>query len=351
MDRGSARSAFPFRTGEYPLMSPGLCPALLCFVLSADLRPAQMLEVKPAQRIEAEASFTYQFPELKAQEWVIFAAQAPLLPCQTRVSSSLLPEGKPLTELSGLHRPMLQALVNGNGGQRLEVRVKYLATLMSRRLVPLKADQKAPMVSPLTKEEQQATLDPSLHIDFRSAEFATWQKELRLSRAKDQDEVAFARHVFEVVRKRIAYKYEPDQDRHASKLCGCNTTDCGGMSILFTAVMRANQIPARCLVGRWAQSAKANDNLDGTAYYQWHVKAEFYAKGIGWVPVDTAGGVFGNDPGDFLVMHVDPDLRVDTKHFGEKPITWAQGAVFWVTGQGNLDKGSTQEDWKVRKLP
>jgi transglutaminase-like putative cysteine protease len=231
------------------------------------------------------------------------------------------------------------------------VRAIYAATLHSRRLQPLAPGQPAPRVPDLSKAEAKLALGAAGQMDFEAAEFKKWLKALKLQKAQAHDEVAFARDVYRIVHEHIAYKYDPEQDRHASKLCGGKTTDCGGMSVLFTAVMRANQVPARCLVGRWARSAKADDKLDGTVYYQWHVKAEFFARGVGWVPVDVAGNAFGDDPGDFLVMHIDPDLMVDTKHFGQKTITWAQGPVFWVSGAGKLDKGNTVEDWKVRKLP
>ncbi len=52
--------------------------------------------------------------------------------------------------------------------------------------------------------------------------------------------------------------------------------ECGDYSALFVALCRAAGIPARPVVGRWATS-KADD---------WHVWAEFYLPGYGWVPVD-----------------------------------------------------------------
>jgi transglutaminase-like putative cysteine protease len=65
--------------------------------------------------------------------------------------------------------------------------------------------------------------------------------------------------------------------------------ECGDYSCLFVALCRASGIPARPIVGRWATSVK-ND---------WHVWAEFYLPGYGWIPVDptvedvSGGSYFG----------------------------------------------------------
>src|SRR5207244_13017163 len=103
-------------------------------------------------------------------------------------------------------------------------------------------------------------------------------------------------------------------DGRASPVCRAGTTDCGGLSVLFVTILRGNDIPARTLVGRWAQSSKAKDIVGDSPYYQTHVKAEFFAEGIGWVPADPASALsekqgdrmrcLGRDPGNFLTMPV-----------------------------------------------
>jgi transglutaminase-like putative cysteine protease len=79
--------------------------------------------------------------------------------------------------------------------------------------------------------------------------------------------------------------------------------ECGDFSALFTALCRADGIPARPVVGRWATSL-AQD---------WHVWAEFYLPGYGWLPVDPTvenlngkGRVyFGNLDNKRLILHKD----------------------------------------------
>ena len=52
--------------------------------------------------------------------------------------------------------------------------------------------------------------------------------------------------------------------------------ECGDYSALFVALCRAGGIPARPVIGRWATSTAGD----------WHVWAEFYLPGYGWIPVD-----------------------------------------------------------------
>jgi transglutaminase-like putative cysteine protease len=77
--------------------------------------------------------------------------------------------------------------------------------------------------------------------------------------------------------------------------------ECGDYSALFTALCRAAGIPARTVIGRWATSSSDD----------WHVWAEFYLPGYGWLPVDPTDAYlskkgracFGNLDNKRLVLH------------------------------------------------
>jgi transglutaminase-like putative cysteine protease len=68
--------------------------------------------------------------------------------------------------------------------------------------------------------------------------------------------------------------------------------NCGDYSCLFAALCRASGIPARPIIGRLA-----NSNAD-----DWHVWAEFYLPGYGWVPVDAT---WGDSSGGNYFGHID----------------------------------------------
>jgi len=77
--------------------------------------------------------------------------------------------------------------------------------------------------------------------------------------------------------------------------------ECGDYSALFTALCRAAGIPARTVVGRWATLIRDD----------WHVWAEFYLPGYGWLPVDPTNAdlnkkgraCFGNLDNKRLILH------------------------------------------------
>ncbi|MEM9016023.1 MAG: transglutaminase-like domain-containing protein, partial [Verrucomicrobiota bacterium] len=237
------------------------------------------------------------------------------------------------------------------------------AQLFSRRLIPRSDSDTAP--SPRSAPPTLTRIDRSRYLvatelmDFRSASAAEWRESHDLRRRHEESQVEFARRVYLAIRGDFRYSYAREMNRRASSICEARTSDCGGLSILFVATLRANQIPARLLVGRWARSATPGETNHGVPYYQNHVKSEFFADGLGWIPVDISLGLndkthsgtdhFGNDPGDFLVLHLDHGLGVDTVYFGEESITWLQGIKYWVTGRGSLEGSRHEYKWVVKE--
>jgi transglutaminase-like putative cysteine protease len=219
-----------------------------------------------------------------------------------------------------------------------------------------------PKVDALSDKERDAALVALGDIDYKSESFQSWLTDQKLRRDKDESDLDFARRTFLAIRSGFRYEYRADMDRRVSAVCKAGRSDCGGLAALFVATMRANRVPARTLFGRWAKSANAGETVGDSAYYQSHVKAEFFAEGIGWVPVDVASSIgldktkdglsfFGNDRGDFLTFHVDTGLEVDTRTFGRQKVPYLQVPAYWFTGAGSGDGRTVKEDWVVKKLP
>jgi hypothetical protein len=275
----------------------------------------------------------------------------------------MAPTGTEITDLSELKRPLMLARVKAERGdlkQGVKMEVVYQATLWSRRLTPLRPGEKPPTVKELSAAERELAQRSAGDLSFAGEAFLTWQREHKLTRGKDEPEIDFARRVFTTIRKEFKYDYQPEMDRAPPAVCQAGKSDCGGLSNLFVATLRSQGIPARTLAGRWATSADPNEKLNGHAYYQYHVKAEFFAAGVGWVPVDMASGIlhdrsreglfyFGYDPGDFLTQHIDGNLEIDSIHFGKQQLSVLQRPAFWVTGQGTLEDLKITESWTVRK--
>jgi hypothetical protein len=112
------------------------------------------------------------------------------------------------------------------------------------------------------------------------------------------------------------------------------TGACGDFSALFVALARSTGIPARPVVGWWA------DTNCGTV----HVWAEFYVQDIGWIPVDPTIGqqssanriyYFGNLDNKRLIMSKNYNIPLDGYNAGLFQIGacwwWGSGAGYTVS--------------------
>ncbi len=345
------------------LFSGGMVAVVLFGAPAAAATPHYKLEVKPAQKIEAVMTLRIKAPNLVAREWLVVAPRAYAMPGQRDVHASLHPAGKAAHDLSPWHRPILLARypAGKNGSKGTTVTARYRATLMARKLVPLKTGEKAQDMQPLPAAERKASLAATARLDYHAPKFQAWLKARHLHRKGGEDDLALGRRIFLAITKSFTYQYPDQCEIKVSVLAPFGKCDCGGMSAVFVAACRANRIPARMRVGRWASSA-APVKPGGTYEGQWHVKAEFFVQGIGWVPVDLSSAVafdktpqglqfFGNDPGDFLTLHHDFDLVWDTVYFGKATDCYLQGFDWRASGSGNFNGMTTTETWVVKKLP
>ena len=337
-----------------------LLPLILAVI---ELAPTHRLETRQTVTVEATMTYDIRADKLSAKEWLLFAPMLPVTAGQTNVGSQMTPAGKEIAELSDLKRPLLLARVEADNDDlkhAVKMKIVYRATLWSRRLRSRADGESIPVVKELAAAERDAALRSAGDLSFDSDGLKDWQARLKLSRGKHEPEIDFARRVYTAIRKEFQYDYQPEMYRTPPAVCQAGKSDCGGLSNLLVATLRSQGIPARTLAGRWAVSADPNEKLNGHAYYQYHVKAEFFAAGVGWVPVDMASGIlhdrsreglyyFGYDPGDFLTQHIDGNLELDTLHFGKQPIVVLQRPAFWVTGTGTLDDLKVTENWIVRK--
>jgi transglutaminase-like putative cysteine protease len=346
-------------------MFPPILLVTLSALPAAPPTPTYFIETADVRRVEATLTYNVRCDKLKAKEWIVFAAQAPELSGQRKVESRLEPLGTVTKDLSPLKRSILFARVPARQKDlesSIPIRIVYQATLRSRTLKRLPKGAAAPKVEPLDDKEREAALIAWGDLDYKSEAFQSWLTEQKLHRGQDETDVDFARRVFRTIRKGFRYEFRSGMDRRAKVVCQSGRSDCGGLSGLFVATLRASDVPARALYGRWAKSSSPDDKLGDAPYYQAHVKAEFYADGVGWVPVDLASGIlhdktnegltyFGKDLGDFLTIHIDPGLELDTRTFGRQKVHNLQEPADWATGSGSAEGRTVKEGWVVKKLP
>jgi transglutaminase-like putative cysteine protease len=314
----------------------------------------------PVAKVVATLTREADYPKIAATEWTIFASRAPELPGQTQIETTLEPAGDPVLEKEGLGRTLLMGRVHGTlqnpvNSQRMQL--TYHATLRSRKLRKGGASRK---VADLSLEEREMYLAAGGFYDFDQPEFREWVGQHGLERKANEGDIRFARRVFLALKSGLQYEWGSNLDFHATAACKTAKGDCGAMSVLFGSIMRSNGVPARTLWGRWAKSSVPGKLWYNKPYYQTHVKAEFFARGVGWVPVDVSSAVlhdkspqglkfFGNDPGDFIAFHVDGKIDFDTRLFGVKTVNGLQNLHWWVKGRGKLDDGKLTEMWEVKR--
>jgi transglutaminase-like putative cysteine protease len=263
--------------------------------------------------------YTTDFP---ATEWMISFPVATNLPRQSGAKTTMTPEGKELKDLTLASRPYLflhVGPVDGVTPQSLSLEVRYEATLYARRLVSVSAGAATKPAAPLDPREKQINLLGPATLDFRADAFQAWLDKHQLRRQESEDEVDFARRVYTTMLDTYRYK-DGVPIRPASTICGLAELDCDTLSVLFVSAMRANQIPARILFLWPAKTLKP----DAKGVISGHAQAEFFAEGVGWVPVDIANVMdaralgkkplrpFGEDDGFYLVAQVNPDYMIDT---------------------------------------
>jgi transglutaminase-like putative cysteine protease len=345
----------------YHLFTRAIAVFLLFAGGASAQQPAYRVEAADAQKVNATISYEIRTTNFAVNRWMIFLPEPPELPSQTKVRVTSEPAGKVVTEKSLLQRKVRYIdipVARPVPGAKLAVKLEVEATLRSRRLVELNEGEKRPAVPALSAAERRYYLSPSTQVDFDAKPVKEWLDAKKLRRARGEDPIQFAARVLEVIRADFAYRYDPNEDKRASAACRADKTDCGGMTYLFVAAMRANDTPARVLVGRRALPRRPGSDPSQFEYDRPHVRAEMFVERVGWVPVDPhdahsgkrrpASAFVGRDPGDMLVLHVDVDLKLPFPDKVREADLIQIGPYYWTTGTGKFDGTFGPSGWDVK---
>jgi hypothetical protein len=310
-----------------------------------------VLQQQPVRRIEVLMSMAFRCPTGKVERWAVFPPAFPELPRQHGIKVSLEPAGTAVED-DGLLKQKLHMIRVAGKPNRFEAKVRYELTLYTNRLVPRLAGQAPPKV-----EIAPAMAKVFTHVadDMKTNVFKDFVARHQLHRGPKESDLDFARRTFLFICKNFTYTYP---NIEGMDVIQCGKGDCGGLSWVFVRVMRASGVPARLLLGHWADSeTPGKDGQPPDSHC--HAKAEFFAEGLGWVDADLSGGVgaggnplvcFGNEAGDFVVCDLDIDrlVRVWPNDQPSK-LGGTQGFFWWYQGDGG--KGiRTEEHWTVKTL-
>lgn len=341
-------------------LAVALLTAISAFAQTPDFNEPYHLVREPGRKLELVLEGSTLAPNLKASRWIVVSAQPSDHGFHEVLSTRLEawtddPEdvqvAKPYVEESPDQRPMFRAEVPaGEVTDKLHYKLVIEIQATTTRLEPGRGKTRPPKLK--SREKARLTARTDLH-DYDSKRVQDWMAKHELERDRGESDLAFGYRVLDAIAEEMTYAFPPRfPKRLASQVIEECASDCGGLSALFVSVLRSNDIPARVLVGRWTGESQPEEPQN-------HVKAEFYADGVGWVPIDGSGAVswkngaldaFGIDRGKFVVMHQGAELVVDTKLFGKQNLTWCQGASTWASGSGDFSGVSYPSRWIVRPV-
>jgi transglutaminase-like putative cysteine protease len=321
------------------------------------LNTAYSLKVWPSETVSASFTIWAKYPEYTINEWELICALPPNLPDQTISNLQTKPAMDVIEDLAPLHRKLLRAHVHSaatSSTHELKVSISFDARLQPRMLLSRGPSAAQGEPAALTEAERKLALRPSVQLDYTSAAFRAWLDKNQLHRAEQEGEVDFARRVYQAIGKNIRYDlYVGRTSERASFVCTVSEGTCAGLSNVFAAALRSQGIPARVLMGRIGRADSPSDSFNGVRMSLGHAVAEFFAQGVGWVPVDATGASsgmywFGKKSPIFITMHVDPDLTIATAAFGQQKRKELASGSWWFRGSGNTDGQVHKIDWTFK---
>ncbi len=159
----------------------------------------------------------------------------------------------------------------------------------------------------------------------------------------ETDPVVVSRRIYDWELNNVDYWVKDPKNRKASptgntEYCLTNRTgNCGDFHALYMSLSRANGIPTRMVYGSLFKPELNGKDEDGS-YHCW---VEFYADGLGWVPIDVALADLYYEP---IVINPDnekpvrmttafsrydgPDAKMVDYYFGnleERRVVWNRG--------------------------
>lgn len=284
---------------------------------------------------EATFSASYRFPELYSGTISTFAPKPPTIGLQSVSSIKLTSEDSPdlpvqsVDDLNqGRKMSHLPVEVWRLGTDRtLDIKVTYAGKLYRKELTKGANPRAKAEVPTLSVMERVFYTAKTATMDWGEPNFQSWLDMGELRRRDGESNLDFGKRCYDYLMENGIYGGDTSSysSRRPSEVCRTMSNDCGGLSLLFVAAMRANGIPARSLFGRWAR-------CQTNSYGQFHVIAEFYDDRIGWIPVDISAGLeqpdqhFGRAGGNLIVFHIDTDISpLDGFVHG-----WAQYPLLYV---------------------
>ena len=328
-------------------------------ILRASQAPQKHLEITGSQRLRISYDSSFTWPGGSGCSAVMDLPVPPDTGNQHIESFSSSLKGQFETDAEG-HRLVVATIRHGEGDpRRVHWHVEITGVFQTRQLVdgpPSDTAREIPSPAP------GQFLASTESINWKDSAFQDWLDNTRLRRANGESAVAFGERVYNYFRVHGRYVYPPVSAWTSAACCQRLRTDCGGFSLVFTAACRANNIPARLLVGQCFKARKLpNGTVALTGGRQAHVIAEFFDPRIGWIPEDISStflhmpgygdlDFFGRDPGYFFAWHTDTDFHFDTPRKADAHVQWIQNPNLWFSENADDANDTVSHSWNVERL-
>jgi|GEM_PF-4772178 len=270
---------------------------------------------KPFLSVRSVVSHTHVAPNMRVSVWGCLVAIPVSTEGQDNAKVTIdLPKDsdatwEKVTEDEGLRRTIASVHIpvhSDADSHQVHLQATFSAILNKRTLV---AGPPETMVKELSQRVREAYLAKNSLYDFDNPDVVAWMAADSLTRTKAENDMQFAYRAFKSLTRRVKSEQRSGIDS-AAQVCNRGVAAGGGLGVLFGSVLRANGIPARTLWGKTIRPTASGKDRP-TAI---EVRSEFYAKGIGWVPVNLAKSCgqedpspwFGNDDGTLLLLHYEP---------------------------------------------
>jgi hypothetical protein len=234
-------------------------PLLLCALLATAVQPPEKsmpryaIESKLARKIEAHMTWTETAPNLKAEEWIVYAPSPPhLFGRQINVHATMNLPHETVAEFGPLHQQVLRSRVPpvAKGGpkavarNRIHVEVTYKADLYARHLVELGPDAHAPAIPKLTAANRAHYLAANDLLNFKEARFQKWLTQHKLHKGKAEHDIDFGKRAYRVVTTQFTYYWKDPMDWHVTAICQSDLP-------AWPASLSRPCVPTACLPGWW----------------------------------------------------------------------------------------------------
>eukprot|EP00011_Vannellida_sp_DIVA3-517-6-12_P009444 CAMPEP_0114605650 /NCGR_PEP_ID=MMETSP0168-20121206/1162_1 /TAXON_ID=95228 ORGANISM="Vannella sp., Strain DIVA3 517/6/12" /NCGR_SAMPLE_ID=MMETSP0168 /ASSEMBLY_ACC=CAM_ASM_000044 /LENGTH=386 /DNA_ID=CAMNT_0001816503 /DNA_START=37 /DNA_END=1197 /DNA_ORIENTATION=- len=219
--------------------------------------------------------------------------------------ATILNEGRPGHEVIAWFLPSSSADASG----KVQCCVTYDYTYYQRLVAPLGqyppgfCDISDDAPPPALAEKCRTTIDgvEAKRFDFKDREFIKWFEKGKLHESsEDESEIDFALRVLDHMGSSLMIGRK-NKGLSVRQVMNSMTCTCHGCNSVFVTCMRRKGIPARVKHGQ--KLKKENTKASSLPGFEggWtgsrppdkhngHSKSDFYASGLGWVPVETVYG-------------------------------------------------------------